>query len=261
MTNNEPSAYDLLSEDDRKTLQWVKTHGGLREMQNVYDEFYCLLETFTDICDKLGVKIQKGSPDESASPRIAAAADRCFTVLDARLMPEGYEWPRYEDDKPVRINKIVTPLSSYDTTSIKVKNECIENGVWVRPDNLTHQRPVLDANDTRIKVGDTVWGIESGQEYIVDAYVDDDSHGPYVVEAHYSGYNDVLHLDPSKLTHQQPQPYAAVEPSGDQRRVDRDALLALAHEMDNATWWDADVENQMDDWAARIRTACGVCNG
>lgn len=199
--------YDLISEEDRETLRWVREQGGLEHVKN--------LHWLGAECASIMAGMKKYE-----DPFAEAVESLC-----KRLMPEGYEWPRYEDGESVKRPK------------------------------------VLAADGEPLEARQTVWGVETGQEYVVDAFVYDGSHGPYVVEGYYAGYNDVLHLDPSKLTHHQPKTRSANETAKGKHHVDRNALLALADEMVSVIWWDADVENQMSDWAERIRKACDGCDG
>lgn len=73
---------------------------------------------------------------------------------------------------------------------------------YLKPEQLTHQRPVLDADGLPIKVGDTVWDVETGRKFEVskvDGCVVTMSNGGY-----YS--NAFPRYCPSKLTHTKPEP-------------------------------------------------------
>ena len=86
------------------------------------------------------------------------------------------------------------------------------HGMW-SPSDLTHQRPVLDADGVLIKVGDTVYftdGREQEFNTVVHAkynYKDE----PYVQlgrlnEVGYPTYTNCSCIDPSQLTHTKPEP-------------------------------------------------------
>ena len=81
-----------------------------------------------------------------------------------------------------------------------VEFEGYENRGWfVR--FLTHQRPVLDADGVEIRVGDTVWHVKTGREYVVV----EPSYGDTVV-VRLATYNDAEgeQYAPDQLTHERP---------------------------------------------------------
>lgn len=87
--------------------------------------------------------------------------------------------------------------------------------------NLTHQRPVLDADGAPIHEGDTVWGT-TGQRYTVTALCE---YEPSIVHVRFEGgaenIGDELisdspsinsaNVDASKLTHTKPEPPDSIE--------------------------------------------------
>ena len=149
------SAYDLLPEEDRDAIAWVREHGGLDEvrrrweclsyyadpvprscmekrlarLQRQIDESHAALRrrnarigflvselnranhenheefmrrtgdytAFTDeVCKRLAPELRYV---EGCTRDVMDAA---LAALDRRLMPEGMEWPRFEDGEPVR---------------------------------------------------------------------------------------------------------------------------------------------------------------
>ena len=93
-----------------------------------------------------------------------------------------------------------------------------------RPERLTHQRPVLDADGVPIKVGDTVWMV-------------DDPDGPYRVTkvttkyaTHVHGYSDEfgdLDMSPSQLTHERPETrQSIVDEIGEEMAKRIDAIVS-----------------------------------
>lgn len=219
-----------------------------------------------------------------------------FEELEARALPEGYEWPRYKDGEPVRIGdefmgkdgKTYTAkqvqfigkcFSLYDFCDRKPQfsgfygervkrpkflaadSEPLEAGqtVWnvnngmeftvirlpkpgeyqaveVRyrngsytsfdPDQLTHQRPVLDADGVPIKVGDTVYllpgewcdrfpciGFHGGEELEVFDDVEA-GHVPGSVQCREKeknvGIRDTCYPQPSQLTHERPDTWQSL---------------------------------------------------
>lgn len=100
------------------------------------------------------------------------------------------------------------------------------NGWWL-PRELTHQRPVLDADGVSIREGDTVYGF-SGQEYEVTGLCE---YEPSIVHARevgagvasdeliaMSGALNSCQLDALQLTHTKPEPRDSWE------RIEEDAL-------------------------------------
>lgn len=88
--------------------------------------------------------------------------------IKKRLMPEGMEWPRYEDGEPVRLgehweedgfDESVTRIDSIEFADDGVRFENEYNEVFCRY-NERVKRPapkVLDADGVEIRVGDTVY--------------------------------------------------------------------------------------------------------
>lgn len=171
------SAYDLLPDDDRKAIAWVREHGGLDAVKASAHqgarEHGCLLK----IAEMLGTSIYDGTDN----------ADALLDKLEKRLMPEGREWPRYEDGEPVRLgehweedgfDESVTRIDSIEFADDGVRFENEYNEVFCRY-GARVKRPapkVLDADGKEIRVGDTVWDVESGIEYeVVGIHTDEDS--------------------------------------------------------------------------------------
>ena len=196
-------------------------------------------------------------------------------AVKARLMPEGMEWPRFEDGELVRIwDTVPFDNGSHMTLhGVELLSDCfILHGVlpdgmscqsvylrgervkhpkaiasdgeplepgqtvyathydyakctvlaieWAvdgylvevenegghrfrqSPDEFTHQRPVLDADGVPIKVGDTVWHIETGREYVVI----EPSYGETAV-VRLAKYDDAEgeQYTPDQLTHTKPE--------------------------------------------------------
>ena len=270
------SAYDLLSEEDREALWWVHSiDGGLDAASGRYREAdYRRIE----LCSALCIDSDTGWSDAMAE-------------MLRRLMPEGYEWPRYESGEPVpiggefmgkdgktytakQIQFIGKCFSLYDFCDRKPQfsgfyGECVKRPavlaadgeplevgqtVWLvdsfgKPNkerevseilrhdrdlsctiikftdgystdcgNVTHERPVPDADGVPIHEGDTVWFV-GGSEPAEVAYTitADASHPDEVV---LKGYEDDWPVNADKLTHAKPEPPDTWE------RIEEDAKLA-----------------------------------
>lgn len=102
-----------------------------------------------------------------------------------------------------------------DSCPVKVKEH--KNGAYifsgVEPSDLTHQRPVLDADGVPIRVGDTVYFTDGRRQEcntVVHAKYDYKDE-PYVQlgrlnEVGYPTYTNCSCIDPSQLTHAKPEP-------------------------------------------------------
>ena len=125
------------------------------------------------------------------APVLAADGEPLEVGQTVWSVNDGREYKVVIVDQPVQ----------FDTTSIKVDDGRAAGGVWVRPDNLTHQRPVLDAEGVPIREGDTVWDVETGIEFEVskvDGCAVTMSNGAYYSSA-------FPRYCPSKLTHTKPE--------------------------------------------------------
>ena len=176
------SAYDLLPEDEREAIDWVREHGGIdhcesyvRCAQDSHDSYMYLV---TGIGEALGIHAYKVLEMED---------DEIIEEVKKRAMPEGMEWPRYEDGEPVRLgehweedgfDESVTRIDSIEFADDGVRFENEYNEVFCRY-GARVKRPapkVLDADGKEIRVGDTVWDVESGIEYeVVGIHTDEDS--------------------------------------------------------------------------------------
>ena len=83
-------AIALLDDWEREAIAWVRDHGGVEFLDLHWGNMHRLV---AEVARRLGYR-----PDcEDCEP------DELLDALDERLMPEGMEWPRFEDDAPVRI--------------------------------------------------------------------------------------------------------------------------------------------------------------
>ena len=85
------SAYDLLPADDRDAIAWVRRHGGVEALRRMFQDAD---SRRVELCGALGIDLDKGWSEAMA------------TML-LRLMPEGMEWPRFEDGESVRVGDSV----------------------------------------------------------------------------------------------------------------------------------------------------------
>ena len=163
------SAYDLLPEEERVAIAWVREHGGLAHVKDIHHDFRAVVE-------RLGV--------EWSESELHGLMD----VLDKRLMPEGMEllveaWPRFEDDATLRLGEramgfshkssfVVDHVTLFAGGEATVCAEAdhdsgkVENFVRVFPGERV-KRPtpkVLDADGVEIRERRDAWWICDGDE-------------------------------------------------------------------------------------------------
>lgn len=149
-----------------------------------------------ELCSALVIDVDTGWSDAMAE-------------LDRRLMPEGYEWPRYESGELLRYkDRYISDgdecevwhvdFDSYGEATI-LNSDCskcsLEKGERVK-------RPapkVLDADGVEIRVGDEVWDVDGSGPFIVSGFVGE----PLAVIFEIAECND-LPRKPSQLTHRAP---------------------------------------------------------
>ena len=143
---------------DVEAAKWVREHGGLRDVKSVHDNGELPL---CDLCEILGLD------------RVNTSWMDAFRELEKRLMPEGMEWPRFEDGEPVRIGDYFEDFFGDD---IKVCHMDIDNkGSSINFGGPNSKRiasgervkraapKVTDADGAEIRKGDTVWHVETGE--------------------------------------------------------------------------------------------------
>lgn len=146
---------------------------------------------------------------------LTAIADR----IDAeRALPDGVEWPRFEDGELVRVGDEVefkgetmrVYLATFDADGWALW--CSREGIDGKLSGSFGERvkrptpKVLDADGVPIKVGDTVWATYDGRKHIVMAVCSDGSLHPEMVtdDGCMVEYEEGLWDFAKKVTHEQP---------------------------------------------------------
>ena len=142
-----------------EAARWVREHGGLEEMRRMFQDAD---NRRVELCAALGIDLDKGWSEAMAAMRL-------------RLMPEGMEWPRFEDGEPVRIgDAIVDELGhAHEVSSVEVFDDAEalhwipsepEDFVWlVHGERVKRPTPkVLDADGAEVRVGDKLYDIKTG---------------------------------------------------------------------------------------------------
>ena len=180
------SAYDLLPEDEREAVAWVREHGGIAYVKDAWN----VRSNLDRQLEKAQAKVERQQRHiefvqrkcRERQERIAAL-NKTVAEMRPRLMPEGMEWPRYEDGEPVRVGDEV--LDEAEELVYRISEIAFSDGYGTclryedqRDGNSYNfidglesgqcvKRPapkVLDADGVGIRVGDTVWHVETGEQ-------------------------------------------------------------------------------------------------
>lgn len=180
------SAYDLLSEEDREAIAWVREHGGL---------------------DIAASRFESG--EIAADMLWGKGHGRFWTAnefeeeISKRLMPADCEWPHFEDGEPVRVgDKLMTSDGAVRVEELSLTICDTDGGVTCVPFGERVKRPaVLAADGEPLEVGQTVWNVNNGMEFTVSRLP---KPGEYqAVEVRYRNGSSTS-FDPDRLTHQRP---------------------------------------------------------
>ena len=303
------SAYDLLPQEDREAIAWVREHGGIEHVRSQWgylrgranhaghvdrqlakrqrqiDESHAALRRRNGRIAELERNLSKSvsgqlKADAALYELQRGVRDQCMAFgvdisecdtasdmlhdmnesLSKRLMPEGMVWPRI-DGKPVVIGERLVGYGSGDDgyEVVGVRPTC----GWVLTKSYDHitrdggsvilewdaskcHRPapkVLDADGAEIRVGDTVWHVETGEQcnvvevdsrsVSVDFLVDGDGtkHTGSVLPVNLTHRAPVLAADGKPLREgetvyhtkswmdKEPRVIERLEPLGDEARV------------------------------------------
>ena len=182
------SPYDAILPEDREAVAWVREHGGLDAVRSEwssrvpYDKHeqrrQRLLGHIAECETALGRRNQR---IEELGKHIQSLTTE-NADMRKRLMPEGMEWlveawPRFEDDSPVRLEDEWCPRTGGTTkvgqVVLAVDWSFAINASWYEPgERIKRPAPkVLDADGVEIRVGDTVWHVETGEQCkVVEVY-------------------------------------------------------------------------------------------
>ena len=134
-------------------------------------------------------------------------------AVKARLMPEGMEWPRFDDGAPVRFEDEWCPrtggTAKVGQVVLATDGGFALNASWYEPGERV-KRPapkVLDADGVEIREGDTLYYVD-GREQRVNtvARLTDSGHVQFgtINEAGYVTYCEAACIQPNLLTHRAP---------------------------------------------------------
>ena len=231
------SAYDLLPEEDRDAISWVRKHGGLDAVKRRWE---CLSYYADPVprsrMEKRLARLQRQIDESHAALRRrnerikelnhrASDLTRENAELRKRAMPEGMCWPVFEDGEPVRpgdrlldkggdwfeaVSFVFTcdwwSVRGYQTEGFGDLNDETRRKLEGMAYGTCVKRPVpkvLDADGVEIRVGDRVWSThldEPNGWIVIDPHEDrDDSQTVLVSIGDRTG-----HARPENLTHRAP---------------------------------------------------------
>lgn len=221
---DEPGAAMLLASevkrlrDDHDALLWMDEHGGMDEVREhwkgyvparwlekakrAYERKRDRLKAHAwELERKCGERRDRIRELERERDRLRAEAD----AMCPRLMPEGMEWPRFEDGEPVRIGDRVSDVdvrSIVFSRSGVLMSDCTSVpgwGTWRSyKEPIKHPAPkVLDADGVEIRVGDVLYSVDAGVTVSVIGF------GGGYVAAHDSD-GCLCRIQPDAYTHRAP---------------------------------------------------------
>ena len=236
------SAYDLLPEEDRDAIAWVREHGGLERVKAqrresipraAYERKKAGFIGHIAECETaLGRRNQRIEELEERVRVRERANDELNEELNAmrpRLMPEGMEWPRFEDGAPVRPGdrlldkggdwfKAVSFVFTCDWWSVRgYQTEGfgdLNNETRRKLEGMAYgtcvNRPapkVLDADGAEIRVGDTVYEVKTGDKFVVETIyhgMTEPDSPEHTVRCHKPSDITAHMFAPDMLTHRAP---------------------------------------------------------
>ena len=175
------SAHDLLPQEDREAIAWVREHGGLDAVKRRWECLSYYADPVPRSCmEKRLARLQRQIDESHAAlrrrrgiiselNRRACDLTRENAELRKRAMPDGMCWPVFEDGEPVRIGDVV---SDVEVRSVVFRDggillsDCTSVpgwGTW-RSYKEPIKRPapkVLDSEGVECNVGDAVWWVHN----------------------------------------------------------------------------------------------------
>ena len=191
MIDTTNSVYDLLPKEDLEALRWMRGQGGL-DVVRMHAELFQQLKEERNGYRDLAREYEK------------------------RLMPDGYEWPRYDTGEPVLITDVVVGQDYGEHLEVS-SIEFHANGFtihdrtgfskWYESDAWFERPAIIAADGEPLEVGQTVWGIGRFQhkfEVLALNDIDPEIGSRFNVKCFNRNENKKCWCDPSLLTHQRP---------------------------------------------------------
>lgn len=214
------SAYDLLPDEDRKAIAWVREHGGLDEVkrqrrdsvpraayernlakrQRQVDESHAALrrrnrwiaELEHLLCKEMSYSLRRDAG--CLAPEVLDA--------DGVEVREGDTVWHVETGEQCKVVEVDSRSVSVD---FRVDGDGTKHTGSILPANLTHRAPVLAADGKPLRVGETVWhksGLACGVVETIDA-------GSLMHTTRYRGDDGAIYRDAAKdLVHKRPDSWS-----------------------------------------------------
>ena len=212
------SAYELLPQEDREAIAWVRERGGLERVKAQRREFMpraAYERKKAGFLDHIAECERALGRRRDAIARLANENDALRlerAQMRPRLMPEGMEWPRYDDGEPVPIGGefMGKDGKTYTAKQIQFIGKCFSlyDFCGMKPQfsgfyGERVKRPaVLAADGEPMEVGQTVYATHYGYVKCTVLAIEWDVDG-YLVEVENEGGHK-FRQTPDEFTHQRP---------------------------------------------------------
>lgn len=222
------SPYDAILPEDREAIAWVRDNGGI---ENIQDELANDRELVRIVRDALW-------PDGKV-PCCENGNEQISDELKKRIMPQGYEWPRFEDGEKVSYGSEYVDKDGktqyawhigFDSNKdVEISRlEISSNGAYSyfsicdffdKGEKLKRpKKGIVGADGLHINDDETVYIVDGNGEplYVIDTK--EDGYQTVIVR-NPSGY--VNNYDAQRLTHTKPEPPDSWE------QLEKDAVLGV----------------------------------
>ena len=205
----------------RDAIAWVREHGGLGAVKDEWNN----RRTVKQQLENAQSKVERQQRHiESIQSKLAERRDRIAdlecewdelrTQVDAmrpRLMPEGMEWPRFEDGEPVHVGDVavladnepheVESMEFFADKSCKLKGKGTPwmNTLFKGQVAKRTAPKVLDADGVEVEVGDDLYSVEGSLKFHVSHI--DRTNGKIATDAMFALDK---WADPKMYTHRAP---------------------------------------------------------
>lgn len=240
--HDEPDSTDkgarllYVMDEDREALEWVRNHGGLDHVREEwrsrvpYDRYerrrQNLLRHIAECETALGRRRRR---IEELGHRVRDLTNES-AELRKRTMPEGCEWPRFEDNDPLEFGDkfverggVVNVVASVEICADRFEVYGFDGASSQYSKGERVKRPVLDADGVPICGGECVWGINGGLYHVTSANCGEvfarHVGGPFGAEVESAGGEGLYRLRADRLTHTKPEPPDSAERIADE--IDR----------------------------------------
>ena len=165
------SAYDLLPQDEREAIAWVREHGGVDAVKANWSGRVPLSSV------KRMVELHKKKRERLKAHALwleRKCGERRERIneleherdeLRPRLMPEGMTWPCWDDGKPVTYDDSTEDAIGVFLAldgSCWAPMDAVPDGWLERGESLDRPAKVLDSDGVEIEVGDDLYSVEGG---------------------------------------------------------------------------------------------------